>query len=148
MDSILQFCDRTAKAPEVDPADAAVLAAIPNIDDGELILISYASRQPDALLATGDKRCLNALAAASSASGFMQKLSGRVICFEQVVVRAVAKLGFEEVRARIAPNITCDGALRAAFGSGMQAEWSNVDSTLTGFIANLRSSTRQLLVDF
>ena len=146
VNTILAFCDRTASVPEADSADMEALASIQNVDEGELMLASYASRQPDSLFATSDKRCIIALATAPSAVDLAARLSGRVVCFEQVVSRAVAKFGFEDVRARVVPNMVCDLALRSAFGSGLLATWPNVESTLDGHVANLRGLSGALLV--
>ncbi len=148
VNAILTFCEHTPKVPEADLEDVAVLMTIPNVDEGEMILLSCASRQSDSIFATGDKRCLSALSTTPTASEIVARLSGRVVCFEQTIVRAVLKLGFEDVRARVVPGMACDMALRSAFGSGLQSTWANVESTLAGHVTSLRASSGALLATF
>ncbi len=147
VNDILAFCERTAAVPNAPDEDVAAMASIQNLDDGELLLISYASRQPDSVLVTGDKRCLAALTTTPSASAVAARLDGRVLCLEQLIVRAIAQLDFEVVRARVVPNMACDTALRASFGSGLLSTQANVESALASQIASLRSSSGRLLVD-
>lgn len=145
VNAILAFCERTPKVQEADIDDVSVLSSIPNIDEGEMILLSYASRDPHSIFATGDKRCLSALVTTPTASEIVARLKERVVCFEQLILRSVLVLGFEEVRARVVPWMACDTALRSAFGSGMQATWDNVQSTLKGQVTNLRATSGTLL---
>jgi hypothetical protein len=54
-------------------------------------------------------------------------LSGRVLCLEQVLLRAAAILGFDVLKHRLVGSgqLTLDTAVRAAFGSGVAADEQN-----------------------
>ena len=117
------------------------------IDTGEAILFSASALFSDFVLATSDKNSLRALASSSACQPIRQRLSNRVICFEQVILRLVNQIGFDFVRARVVPALDCDTALRAIFGSGLDATEENVRSGLASYIEGLRKETETLLVE-
>jgi hypothetical protein len=143
---IRQFLEVVTEVTDApDPEDEAALAGLLGVDAGEALLLAACSREPESLLITGDKRCLAAITAAASCVGLSERLAGRVVCLEQVIQAAIAAQGFEAVRARIVPAVSCDLAIRAVFGSGMQAEEANVAQGLDSYIADLRGRTGGLL---
>lgn len=118
------------------------------IDAGEAILFSATAAYPDSLLATSDKRSLIALSGADGAvcQRVRERLAGRVICFEQTLLRVMNAVGFDLVRTRVVPARNCDTALRAVFGSGLEATEPGVRDGLTQYVADLRGQTGALLV--
>jgi hypothetical protein len=74
-------------------------------------------------------------------------LAGRVICFEQMVLLLIRRLGFERVKAQVVPMRECDTALRVCFGSGERATEENVVMALSGYIEDLRGQAPGLLAD-
>lgn len=124
----------SAGQPCVDDPAAhdAVLPKVDDIDPGEAILLAQAAHSASSLLAIGDKRCIRAVVAAPDCSILVQLLSGRVLCLEQVLLRAIERLGFEEVKKRVVGSnqLELDTAVRAAFGSGMQADDINACGSL------------------
>ena len=49
----------------------------------------------------------------------------------------IITVGFEDVKCRVLNGVYCDTAIRAAFGSGLQAEESNVISTLQSYVGEI-----------
>jgi len=118
------------------------------IDPGEIILLSATTRLDDYLLLTGDKRCLRAVATCPECAEIARRIQGKVVCFEQIIYRVIDRLGFEPVRAKVVPvTHGCDTALRAAFGSGMQATQPNVVARLESDIAEIRGYGIDLLMN-
>lgn len=125
-----------------------MLAGVENIDEGEAVLLAATASNDGALLTTGDKRCLAALAGAEGCGAAATKLAGRVICVEQVVLKVISHTGFEKVMQRAVPGLTelQDNALHVAFGSGAETKRANAEEALTSYVAELRGATGALLV--
>lgn len=124
------------------------LASVENIDDGEAVLLSATASNDGALLTTGDKRCIAALASAEGCQGTAKKLEGRIICVEQVILRVISHTGFDKVLEKAIPGLPelQDNALRVAFGSGAQTKRENAEEALTRYVAELRVTAAGLLV--
>jgi hypothetical protein len=131
---------------EVPAADLQLLAKVDGIDAGEAVLYAAAVQSQDYRLATGDKRSLRALASEVICRPIAERLSGRVVCLEQIVRESIQHCGFEHVKLKVLPALSCDTALRAAFGSGVNAAPTNVLQALDAYIAELRSLPVSLLV--
>lgn len=118
------------------------------IDTGEAILFSATAAYPGSLLATSDKRSLVALAGAGGdvCRRVCERMAGRVICFEQTLLRVIDAAGFDLVRTRAVPARNCDTALRSVFGSGLEATEDSVRGGLTSYVTDLKRQTGGLLV--
>jgi hypothetical protein len=123
------------------------LQATDGIDIGEARLLAATSELANFLLMTGDKRCLQVLAAQTELAEVRERLQGRVLCLEQVILRLIQRSGFDWVKARVVPMMACDMALQACFGSGELATENNVVEALEGYITALRQSAPGLLAD-
>ena len=125
-----------------------LLATCPGVDSGEAQLLSAALASPGAVVLTGDKRCLSALYRSSATIPLVPKLQGRVLILEQVILHMIMTVGFDYVKCRVMNGVYCDTAIRAAFGSGLQAKESNVISTLQSYVVENDGSMRcfQLLL--
>ncbi len=130
------------------PEEQLALNDVLGIDTGEAILFSVAAACPDAVLATSDKRSLIALAGASGnvCQRLRDRLTHRVICFEQTILRIMNAIGFDSVLRQVIPAQNCDTALRAIFGSGLDATDEGVRAGLTGYIQHLKDQTGTLLI--
>jgi hypothetical protein len=118
------------------------------LDVGEATLIAATRREVSSfVLMTGDKRCLQVLAARSEISEAYGRLQGRVICLEQVLLLLIRRSGFDWVKVRVVPMRDCDAALQACFGSGGLAIEENVILALEGYIEALRRYAPGLLAD-
>ena len=73
------------------------LVAIPQIDPGEAQLLARAA-ETDSHLLTGDKRSIRAL---NDLPHFGDKLAGRIVVFDAMLVALCSDLGLEDVNQRI-----------------------------------------------
>ena len=135
-----------------DPDELVLLSEVKDsetgersIHEGERVLLASTSGLDDFLLATGDKNCLRALSSAPGCAAIRARCGGRVVCLEQTILWLIDANGFEYVRAKAVPARGCDTALRAAFGSGMDATQENVTLALTAYIEELDQETAGLL---
>jgi hypothetical protein len=94
----------------------------------------------------GDKRSLRALAETRTCRPIALRLSGRVICLEQIVRRVIGHFGFAHAREKVVPARACDTALRAVFGSGFDAAEENVLIGLDSYINELETLPVGLLI--
>lgn len=139
--SIVEGC--TKIQPEL--SEELQILQIEGIDPGENLLISATRYEASFYLATGDKRCLTALAAEPQLAEIRQRLIGRVICLEQLILRLIYNQGFDLVLTKVLPAREYDTALKAIFGSGERATQENVLQALEGYIEDLRKTTEGLL---
>jgi hypothetical protein len=117
------------------------------LDVGEATLVAATREVLPFVLMTGDKRCLQVLAAQVELAEVRERLQGRVICLEQVILRLIQRSGFDWVKARVVPMMACDTALQACFGSGELATETNVVEALEAYIVALRQDAPGLLAD-
>jgi hypothetical protein len=119
---------------DIDANNELLLITCPGIDAGEAQLLLAALASPDSIILTGDKRCLTALCQTSTTVPLVPKLQARVLILEQLILEMINTFGFEDVKASALKGVYCDTAIRSSFGSGMEAEESNVISTLKSYI--------------
>jgi hypothetical protein len=124
------------------------LQQIDDIDQGEATLISALPPESPFWLITGDKRCLCAIAHHPQLNSVRQKLKGRVICLEQLILKLLNTHSFDFVLAKILPARDYDTALKSCFGSGTEATPENVTQALKAYIADLRQNSGELLADW
>jgi hypothetical protein len=117
---------------------------IPDMGD-ELKLIVAASAETSFYFATGDKRCLRALTGITELATMREKLSGRVICLEQIIMKIIQVYGFEVVKQKIIPARSCDKVLQSAFGSGEKTEERNTLEALNAYISEIEQKCPFLL---
>ena len=122
------------------------MANVDGIDEGEAILFALAADDDLALVTTGDKRSIRALAQTAECAGLVAALAGRVVILEQVLLRLIEAKGFPFVHDRV---LRCqdlsDTALRSAFGSREQATEQGVVDALNYYIEDLRKVAGSLL---
>lgn len=115
---IIRFCDTF---PSIDESvDAALVERLssPRIDSGEALLIANAIVDREAVLATGDKRCVRALGTDPDLAFARGSLLGRVEILESIYLRLLDSLGFDAVCDRVVANPPIDGMLDLAFRTG------------------------------
>ena len=135
---------RTVEATP-DQADVRLLVDEFQIDEGEAVLFAAAGSYPGCHVATGDKRALATLAALGPAGhGVRDRLAGRVVCLEYVLVQLIDALGFTDVLNRVVPAREYDTVLRAVFN--LDSTEASVRAGLTSYIAALRTDAPGLLV--
>ncbi|HEX5270462.1 MAG TPA: hypothetical protein VFW33_08250 [Gemmataceae bacterium] len=133
-----------------DANEMVALAEQPRIDAGEAVLFSICPAVPNSVLASGDKRSLCSLteAAVSDAvcASVCNKLTGKVVCFEQIIGRVIDHQGFDAVRDRLIVGRECDKTLAIVLGGGLDATEESVREGLASYIGDLRRTTGGLLV--
>jgi hypothetical protein len=121
------------------------LRQVEGIDEGEAALIVATRSQTDFLLLSGDKRCMRGLARIPEQ--IYKRLSGRVICLEQIILKLIEVKGFVFVRDRILPMVSCDKSLQICFGVSSPATEENVIEGLNSYINDIRQQAPNLLSD-
>ena len=147
MARILEFLDDVQEIRDFSAGDVKLLGDVVGIDPGETILLSATSIHTDYLLLTGDKRCLRTLATVPECRPIADRVQGKVVCFEQAILRLIAHFGFNHVVGKVVGDLYRDTALRAAFGSGMQTSESNAVACLKAYIEELRQLPVDLLAE-
>lgn len=152
----ISIAKRCQKIPLVAPNQALEerflkereqLQTIEGIDPGEQSLIVATILEKSFYVTTGDKRWTTALTNAPQLVEIRERLVGRVICFEQLILKLIDTQGFQEVLTKVVPARSCDTALKAAFGSGEKCTQKNVELALQAYIEDLRKNTNGLLAD-
>ena len=130
--------ERLAKTVQLPDPDVTVLSALqaePGIDAGELLLFGALAATPDAVLLTGDKRALRAVA--ETGNPFCHH---RVICVEQLLSHSLVQLGAPTLLAHVRRWSPRDKTALAIFGS--QGDKSD-DDLREGLSSYLRSLDRE-----
>lgn len=105
---------QAVSAPEARWVDKLISAH--DVDPGEAQLFAVAAQ--DALLvATGDKRALNAL---KDIEGFADALSGRIVVLESILLALCERLGTEVVRRRIRSVAETERTLAICFSNSVK----------------------------
>jgi len=134
--------------PELDAMsteELILLKQVEGIHEGEAALIVATRSQADFLLLTGDKNCMQALAAIPES--IYKRLCGRVICLEQIVLKLIEVKGFEFVRDRVLPMVSCDITLKICFGYSTPTTEESVASGLNSYINAIHKNAPRLLAD-
>jgi hypothetical protein len=129
----------------LEKSELELLSSVPDIDTGEALLYASTYALQEFWLLTGDKRSLAALAEAPNCQAIVARLSGKVICLEQIIVHILRSHPFEMVLNKVVPARECDTAIKVAFGSGNQTELSRAIDTLDEYIRELHAKTGNLL---
>jgi hypothetical protein len=129
----------------LEKSELELLSSVPDIDTGEALLYASTYALQEFWLLTGDKRSLTALAASPNCQPIAARLSGKVICLEQIVIHSLSSYPFEILLSKIVPARECDTAVKVAFGSGNQTDLSHAIGALDAYISELRAKTGNLL---
>ena len=117
------------------------------LDVGEAALLAATCEVSPFIFMTGDKRCLRDLAKKVELAEVAERLRGRVICLEQVILLLIRQQGVETIKQQVLPMLDCDTSLKACFGSGEKAIEQNVVEALEGYVTDLDKSSVGLLAD-
>lgn len=107
-----------------DPAAVTALAeqTDKNIDAGEAVLFDVCPPVPDSIIATGDKKCLDGLAAAgaeeATCTALCRSLAGRMFCFEQVLRPGPVRVRRRPAEAYRRPRVQPQAGPVARLGPG------------------------------
>jgi hypothetical protein len=129
-----------------DAEVVARLQGIAGLDAGEITLIAMLCSDPGAVLVTGDKRALRALAA-PGLEDIVERVVGRIACLEQVVLSALDRLGVGTLATSIEPHRDLDIAIRCAVPLPPYAVELEVRKGLLSYIEDLRKDAPSLLYE-
>jgi hypothetical protein len=144
--NIVERCGKIQLEDDDEEVQQLQQLQIEGIDPGEMLLICATRKETSFYLTTGDKRCLTALASHAELENVRQRLTGRVICLEQLILKLIKTQGFDKVLTNVLPARTYDTALKSIFGSGERATEENVLTSLEGYINDLQKNTKGLLI--
>jgi hypothetical protein len=125
---------------QISPELLDKLTGIQSLDAGEAVLFAYAASNPDAIVVTGDKRAVGALATADVADA----LSGRVMVLESLVAAMVLD-AFAPVQEKVRSKPQVDKSLANVFGRSAPASIDGVVEGLDSYIRYLIEQTGALL---
>jgi hypothetical protein len=129
------FCSAHEELP--DAPDDLVFQRLAELgsgmEAGEAVLFAVAIGTPDATVVSGDKRAITRLGQLSERDEFRRALQGRVICFEELLLRYLELHGYERLRTRCCLGLACDGMLRLAFVGGLATEESTAVECLVSY---------------
>lgn len=130
---VIAHLERMGTAGAPDPAILGELSALPQIDEGEAVLLSLTLGDAQGVFLTGDKRALRGLAQ----NGICKRFAGRVLVLEQILEQCLAHQGHEWVLANFCPYKHIDKAISAVLGS-------RCDSSVENMIAGIHSYLGEL----
>lgn len=120
----IRFCESHDAIPAIqNTAETEALTALgTGMDAGEVVLFSSALENPASRVVTGDKRALRMLAKLGKDHAMVRRLQGRIICFEELLLRTFEAHGFDYLCKHCHAGVEHDGVLRLAFRSGLATE--------------------------
>lgn len=122
------------------------LQGVAGLDAGEVTLIAMLCSDPHALLVTGDKRALRALTA-PGLEDLVERIAGRILCLEQVLLSTLDRMGAGALAAAIEPHRELDSAVRCAVPLASHAVELEVRTGLGSYINDLRAQAPLLLYE-
>lgn len=125
--------------------EAQQLETFDEIHQGEARLILATRDKESFLLISGDKNCMKALFRLPDET--YQRLCGRVVCLEQIMLRMIDVLGFDEVCDRIYPVIQYDKAIHLCFGYSEPAPKAQVQGALQSCLNEIHRVAPGLLMN-
>ncbi|MFM8444411.1 MAG: hypothetical protein ACKN9W_13880 [Methylococcus sp.] len=116
------------------------------LDLGELQLLEAVLRVDNSLLLTGDKRFLKQLAGTPDLLDMaLEKLPGRLVCLESVLLLLMDRYGFAFVRNKVLPCKEYDGLIKVAFGIGESRTEAHAREALIYELHHLGEDVARLL---
>lgn len=132
---LTNFANGCKPAKLHNPAVAAALTDIPNIDAGEAALFAAAAYFDAVLLDTGDKKALRALGGLGASHMAAKALLEKVCCLEQTVHHLVGRWTYAQVHGAVVAVPDADTATHACFQGKSEAQ---ALAALQGKIEELR----------
>lgn len=133
---------QTVDLPEPDANVLSVLQDEPGIDAGELLLFGALAASPNAIMLTGDKRALRAVAH----TGTMLLCQHRVVCVEQLLLHALDQRGAPELAALVRQWPPRDQTTLAIFGRQGNKSEADLREGLSSYLHSLDGEAPGLLV--
>jgi hypothetical protein len=144
----IAFCEAHSPIPQLAQTEIVQeLASLGHgMDAGEVILFASALNNPESRVVTGDKRAMRLLGKLGKENVLVSGLKGRVICFEELLLRYLDSHGYESLRARCHEGGEQDGVLRLAFRAGLATEQGEALEGIHSAWRVLNRETSEILV--
>lgn len=117
-----------------------------SFDSGESMLCAIVIERSFEWLVTGDKKAIKSLEKLMSARGNTEKLAGRVVCLEQLMLRLIQGDRAPAIRSAICARPNLDKALTCCFSCGNQEgnpkSWAE---GLMSYVQDVRAEAPSLL---
>ena len=114
-----------------------------SLDAGEVELFAACLADPDAMIISGDKRAMQALATNCSPD-VVTRLRGRVVCLEQLMVMIARRTSCATVIQGVLTHRELDSTVRAIIGPQGCSD-DQFHEGMKSYIENLRALTSMLL---
>lgn len=133
--AIVQKCQTLVRQPT---DEFELLLKIDGIDEGEASLIAATAAEPAFWLITGDKRCLEVLTNEPSIATIRQRLSGRTICLEQILLKLISVYGSAYVQQQVLAAPDCEMTIKISFGWSTPVDEASILEGLYSYINDLQ----------
>lgn len=121
-----------------------------NLDAGEMQLLQAMIDSKDDLMFTGDKRFLKAICDSETLKDTLSSIAGSFVCFEQVMICLIKRLGFELVKSSYLQALTAsykiDKTLTFCFEGGENAEEERVLENLQANVKHIEQKQAPTLL--
>jgi hypothetical protein len=124
-----------AEMPELDATIVSRLQGMPGIDAGEITLIAALCADPEALLLTGDKRALEALANCGHVD-IHARIAGRIIVVEHILQSVLETEGAATLAQAVEQHRDLDTAVRCAVPLPPYATQDGIAAGLGSYLAD------------
>jgi hypothetical protein len=143
----LKLFFETAAVVESEPNQdiEALLSDVVGIDKGEAALVAAIYDTADTILLTGDKRFLRTLAATPRLKPIVDRLSGRFVYLEQIVLAIIDAKGYQHVVGKIGGREQFDQRLASIFGRGSDTPEDQARAAFASFMKEERGAFGVLL---
>jgi len=152
---VLEFVKGIKRITMSDPVEQIILHAAKatyqnrpeRIDGGEQLLFMATKTLQLSIISTHDKKSLRTLANDSTCKAIHQRVKGRVMCLEQIVVRMIDKYGYKHIQEKIGPLCAIDEVMLHSFANG-KTDHSEAECLkwLRDYIQRLNAETSNVLV--
>lgn len=95
----------------------AIILANLDVDEGEVALIAIAVHRERPDLLTADKKALRSLPELQKLDGRIDRLKGRILCFEQVIKLLCKAFGLQRIRKAVNAAPYADSAITQAYST-------------------------------
>jgi hypothetical protein len=143
-DALIGCLSQTIELPAPDADVVATLQNAVGLDVGEVAMIAALCACPDAMLLTGDKRALRALAAPEF-NDIRKRVQGRILCLEQFLQYVADTRGCVHLVKGIEPHRDLDMAIRCVIGTAAQIDEHSVREGLASYVRNLQTESGGVL---
>ncbi|HJV87908.1 MAG TPA: hypothetical protein VJ698_20730 [Noviherbaspirillum sp.] len=130
---IIEHLELMGVAGTPDPAILSELSSLPQIDEGEAVLLSLTLGDAQGVFLTGDKRALRGLAQ----NEICRRFARRILVLEQILEQCLAQAGHKWVLANFCPYKHIDKAINAILGSRCDTGVENLMDGIHSYLGEL-----------